>query len=99
MKTYHSAMEIGEGEIIFVDFDVENPACKDDPFVRVGVVDHYPLTHAEYAKFLCKHEVVGKMSDVFPNGACGQDDLFNALNYAREQQKWQKMRIDELWKS
>lgn len=98
MKTYNKAMKFGTG-YIFVDFDVENPACKDDPFVRVGVVDHYPLTDAEYAKFLCKHEVVGKESDVFPNGICGENDFLEALAYARVQQKWQKKRIDRLWET
>ena len=106
MKTYFAAMEmgdygaheIGKNKIIFADFDIENPACKGDPFVRVGVVDHCPLTDEEYVEFLSTHEVVGRQSEVFPSGICGQDDFFEALMYARNQKKWNDARVEEIKK-
>lgn len=57
-----------DDEVIFIDLDVNNPACKDNPFVRIGTVDHYPLTSEEYASFITSHPVIGKLNDVFPEG-------------------------------
>lgn len=98
MKFYNAAMEIGYNEIVVADFDVENPACNGDPFVRVGVVDHWPLTDMEYLKFLTEHEVVGRQSEVFPSGIVGQDDFWDALQYAREQENWKARRMQEIVK-
>lgn len=54
-----------EDRIILVDFDVNNPACKDDPFVRIGLISHWPLTKEEYAHFVSSTKVIGKTSEVF----------------------------------
>ena len=80
-EKYYNAVQVSE-EFIIADFDVETPACKDDPYVRIGKFDHYPLTEEEYTEFVANYPVVGKKSEVFPNGVCGEDDFIDALDYA-----------------
>ena len=46
---------------LFADLDVDNPACKDDPYVRIGYVDKVPTTQEEYVKFVAEHPVLGTL--------------------------------------
>jgi hypothetical protein len=50
---------------LFVDFDVNNPACKDDPFVRIGYVKQVPKTKKEIIEFVAKHPVLGTRDKLF----------------------------------
>jgi len=67
MSHFTKYLEDGLG-VVITDFDDKNPNCKKDPNVRIGCVDHYPLTDEEYAQFVAKTEPIGKASEVFPNG-------------------------------
>lgn len=53
-------------ENIYVNLDVDNPACLDNPYVQMAMVDHKPKTDEEVAEFAANNEVIGTMNDVFP---------------------------------
>lgn len=58
---------------LFLDLDLDNPACVNDPFIRIGYVEKVPETKEEYAEFVSKNPVLGKLSEMI----CASDVFEN----------------------
>ena len=87
---------------LFLDLDLDNPACVIDPFVRIGYVEKVPETKEEYAEFVSKNPVLGKLSEMV-SGYCAPDvfdeyfeennieEIKNAIIYM-----WARYAIDDV---
>ena len=69
-------------KVIHIDIDDANPACKNDPHVRIWLDNKICYeSDEEYNEILAKEEIIGKKSEVFPRKIKRYDAYMAILKY------------------